>query len=400
MQNFSKSALFVMVASASMLVGQIIHANTTNSSNLQSSGGKNAHNIVALTKQNNHGSGHTLAGQIASQISSQLDKTTRQAPPAMSATQKQITTQKQQGQKHSPAQQAFAQKRTISPSKRNDATAQKPTIVMKNTAASVPISGKKPAGTITKTALSATPSSKKALAIARSNVTPVSPTKGSIASNVKLATESMAKPAAPTAPQPAPTVPKPAMMATTASTEQMAAKSNQVARVASYYKSSITGEKPTVSDVQMKVHAQPNAQSKVLTSIGVTENFSVEQGDWVRIKTKDGQVGWALISDVEKNINEAWNAEFQVIINGPTSKYSVTKVSPEERIKRQQKMREAQIARMQKLSKLWESDFFSFNDEGVSDKQSDQIQQLQQQVVALSDKLQSLQNQDNSKKTA
>jgi hypothetical protein len=393
MQNFSKSALFVMVASASMLVGQIIHANTTNSSNLQSSGTKNAHNIVALTKQNNHGSGHTLAGQIASQITSQLDKTTRQAPPAMSATQKQITTQKQQEQKQSHAQQAFAQKRTISPSKRNDATAQKPTIVMKNTAASVTVSGKKPAGMITKTALSATPSSKKAPATARSNVTPVSPAKGSIASNVKLATESMTKPAAPT-------VPKPAMMATTASTEQMAAKSNQVARVASYYKSSITGEKPTISDVQMKVHAQPNAQSKVLTSIGVTENFSVEQGDWVRIKTKDGQIGWALISDVEKNINEAWNAEFQVIINGPTSKYSVTKVSPEERIKRQQKMREAQIARMQKLSKLWESDFFSFNDEGVSDKQSDQIQQLQQQVVALSDKLQSLQNQDNSKKTA
>ena len=104
--------------------------------------------------------------------------------------------------------------------------------------------------------------------------------------------------------------------------------------------------------------------------------------------------------DVEKNINEAWNAEFQVIINGPTSKYSVTKVSPEERIKRQQKMREAQIARMQKLSKLWESDFFSFNDEGTSDIQSDQIQQLQQQVVALNDKLQSLQNQNNSKKTA
>ena len=150
----------------------------------------------------------------------------------------------------------------------------------------------------------------------------------------------------------------------------------------------------------MTVPAPPQSQSNVLTSIGVTENFSVEQGDWVRIKTKDGQVGWALISDVEKNINEAWNAEFQVIINGPTSKYSVTKVSPEERIKRQQKMREAQIARMQKLSKLWESDFFSFNDEGTSDIQSDQIQQLQQQVVALNDKLQSLQNQNNSKKTA
>ncbi len=392
MQNFSKSALFVMVAGASMLVGQIIHANTTNSSNLQSSGAKNAHNIVALTKQNNHGSGHTLAGQIASQISSQLDKTSRQVPPAMSATQKQSITQKQQELKHTDSQQAFAQKRTINSTKRKDATAMKSTIVMKNSALSTPVSGKKSAELIKKTTLSASPSRKTGPDTVKSSVTAVAPAKGSIASNVKRGSDSRTKPT--------PTVPKAAMRSTTATTEQMSANSNHVARVASYYKSSITGEKPTISDVQMKVHAQPNSQSKVLTSIGVTENFSVEQGDWVRIKTKDGQVGWALISDVEKNINEAWNAEFQVIINGPTSKYSVTKVSPEERIKRQQKMREAQIARMQKLSKLWESDFFSFNDEGTSDIQSDQIQQLQQQVVALNDKLQSLQNQNNSKKTA
>ena len=99
---------------------------------------------------------------------------------------------------------------------------------------------------------------------------------------------------------------------------------------------------------------------------------------------------------VDKNaitihINEAWNAEYQVIINGPSSKYSVSKVSPEERLKRQNKLRQAQIERMQRLSKLWEQEFFSF-DEGRAEDKVNEIQQLKDQVYALNKQLKSIQD--------
>ena len=188
---------------------------------------------------------------------------------------------------------------------------------------------------------------------------------------------------------------KPTLQASSQKKVERISQNSDITRVASYYKSSI-GDKPAqVSDQKLKIYQSPDQKSKIVTSISVTDNFSVKQGDWVRVKNATGQEGWALISDVEKNINEAWNAEFQVIINGPSSNYSVSKVSPEERKQRQQKLRQAQVERMQKLAKLWESEFFSFNDE-LADKQGDQIKDLQNQVVALNKQLKSLQNKEDA----
>ena len=167
--------------------------------------------------------------------------------------------------------------------------------------------------------------------------------------------------------------------------------SSNFSQVTTYLKTSDGKQKPTPSSNKMALYAEPDKKGKIVSEISVTENFTAEQGDWVKVTTKDGKVGWALIKDVEKNINEAWNAEYQVIINGPSSKYSVTKVSPEERLKRQNKLRQAQIERMQRLSKLWEQEFFSF-DEGRAEDKVNEIQQLKDQVYALNKQLKSIQD--------
>jgi hypothetical protein len=59
-------------------------------------------------------------------------------------------------------------------------------------------------------------------------------------------------------------------------------------------------------------------------------------------------------------------------------------------------MRERQMARMQKLSRLWEQDFFDFdaNDEAT---RNDEIQSLKKQVVALNSQLKHLQDVDQQK---
>jgi translation initiation factor 1 (eIF-1/SUI1) len=182
--------------------------------------------------------------------------------------------------------------------------------------------------------------------------------------------------------------------------QQKAAQTLQTAsnfsQVSTYWKSSGAHEKKAQSNYKMRIYSEPDKKGKVVTSVAVSDNFTVEQGDWVRVKTAGGQVGWALVRDVEKNINEAWNDEYQVIINGPSSNYSVSKVSPEERLKRQQAMRERQMARMQKLSRLWEQDFFDFdaNDEAT---RNDEIQSLKKQVVALNSQLKHLQDVDQQK---
>lgn len=179
-------------------------------------------------------------------------------------------------------------------------------------------------------------------------------------------------------------------------TSQTLQTANNFSQVSTYWKSSGSHEKKAQSNYKMRIYSEPDKKGKVVASVAVADNFTVEQGDWVRVKTASGQVGWALVRDVEKNINEAWNDEYQVIINGPSSNYSVNKVSPEERMKRQQAMRERQMARMQKLSRLWEQDFFDF-DASDETTRNDEIQSLKKQVVALNTQLKHLQDVDQDK---
>ena len=188
--------------------------------------------------------------------------------------------------------------------------------------------------------------------------------------------------------------------ASTTSTQQRTSQTLQTAnnfsQVSTYWKSSGSHEKKAQSNYKMRIYSEPDKKGKVVANVAVADNFTVEQGDWVRVKTASGQVGWALVRDVEKNINEAWNDEYQVIITGPSSNYSVNKVSPEERMKRQQAMRERQMARMQKLSRLWEQDFFDF-DASDETTRNDEIQSLKKQVVALNTQLKHLQDVDQDK---
>ena len=147
----------------------------------------------------------------------------------------------------------------------------------------------------------------------------------------------------------------------------------------------------------MKVFSEPDKKGRVLTTISTEQNFTVEQGDWVRVKTPEGVTGWAMVKDVEQNINNAWNEEYQVVINGQSSNYSVTKISAAERVKRQEAMRTKQMERMKRLSRLWEEDFFAFNDAG---DEVNEVKDLKNQVLALSEKIKNLEGVTSKKRTS
>lgn len=166
-------------------------------------------------------------------------------------------------------------------------------------------------------------------------------------------------------------------------------------QVSTYWKSN-SGKKVANASEKMKVYSEPDRKGRVLTSISTDQNFTVEQGDWVRVKTPEGVTGWAMVKDVEQNINNAWNEEYQVVINGQSSNYSVTKISAAERIKRQEAMRTKQMERMKRLSRLWEEDFFAFNDAGDD---VNEVKDLKNQVLALSEKIKTLEGSGKKKST-
>ena len=64
--------------------------------------------------------------------------------------------------------------------------------------------------------------------------------------------------------------------------------------------------------------------------------------------------------------------------------------------RKQQAMREKQIKKMKKLSKLWEEEFFAFNDEKDTE---DEIKDLKTQVLALNEKIKGIEKQESGKKT-
>ena len=190
-----------------------------------------------------------------------------------------------------------------------------------------------------------------------------------------------------------------ASTSTNASSKDASAQSMQTAsnssfsQVSSFWQSG-GAKKPTANVEKMRIYSEPDQKGKVLANVSAAQNFSVEQGDWVRVKTQEGVVGWALVNDVEQNITNAWNQEYQVVINGQSSNYTVTKISAEERVKRQEAMRKRQMERMKRLSSLWEQDFFAFED---GQGRQDEIQSLKDQVLALNDKIKHLQTEPKEK---
>ena len=169
-------------------------------------------------------------------------------------------------------------------------------------------------------------------------------------------------------------------------------------QVSTYWKSnSGKGKQGATAGEKMKVFSEPDKKGRVLTTISTEQNFTVEQGDWVRVKTPEGVTGWAMVKDVEQNINNAWNEEYQVVINGQSSNYSVTKISAAERVKRQEAMRTKQMERMKRLSRLWEEDFFAFNDAG---DEVNEVKDLKNQVLALSEKIKTLEGVTSKKRTS
>lgn len=351
MSQYSKGSFFVAAAYVSLMVCHIINANATDIASSTPTSA-NANNIVAMTNQNNQGAGQSLAIKIAGKIKSQFDKKTNTPQSTIAKQTASIKAgTKVSAQSIGQSSEKFAVKRQI-PSRGKIAQVTKRVAEVSESVPKMKENGVRPQ------LKAANATGQQSSTTAKSST---------VVSNKKQANS--------------------------------AGPTTDVTRVASYYKSTAGVKLPQASNEKMKIYSSPDKRAKIVSAIGVTENFTVQQGDWVRVKDAAGKEGWALISDVENNINEAWNAEFQVIINGPSSNYSVSKISPEERKQRQQKLRKAQAERMQKLAKLWESEFFSFNDD-IDDNQSDQINDLRKQVLALNEQLKSMNTKEATQKKA
>ena len=60
-------------------------------------------------------------------------------------------------------------------------------------------------------------------------------------------------------------------------------------------------------------------------------------------------------------------------------------------------MRTKQMERMKKLSRLWEEDFFAFND--TTGDEINEVKDLKDQVLALSEKIKTLEGSSSKKST-
>ena len=146
------------------------------------------------------------------------------------------------------------------------------------------------------------------------------------------------------------------------------------------------------NQVELSVYSTASTEAPVVSKISIKQGFTIKQGDWVRVETVDGVKGWAKISDVEQNINNAWNAAYQVILSGQSSNYTVDKISAEEQQQRYEALQKKYSMRAQRLSRLWDEAFTTHSQE-----ESTEIYELKKQVATLNKKVKLL--QENQGKT-
>ena len=98
----------------------------------------------------------------------------------------------------------------------------------------------------------------------------------------------------------------------------------------SFYQSS-PSQKP-IEGVALQIYREPSEKSTLSSTLQPHDDYQVSQGDWVKISDKDGKIlGWAKAKDVQANIDASYKNAYQIIIDGPSEHYKVSKISPEVR---------------------------------------------------------------------
>ena len=73
----------------------------------------------------------------------------------------------------------------------------------------------------------------------------------------------------------------------------------------------------------LTIYQKPTKESKTISTIQEKEDFEVQQGDWLKVTRADGTTGWALASDIQKHIDQAYQNAYQITIHGTSDHYSV-----------------------------------------------------------------------------
>ena len=162
------------------------------------------------------------------------------------------------------------------------------------------------------------------------------------------------------------------------------ASEGQTQTTQSFWQSSTIANKDTPKATPLSIKSKPEDKAEEISQIDLSQGFSVSQGDWVKIKTTDGKQGWALASEVNKHLQQSYEAAYQVELKGTDQHYTVTKISPEVAKGRRIKAQKAAEQRM----KRWQRSFFisPFFDDGTEDEVDalqDQVKKLEAKVNAL-----------------
>lgn len=146
--------------------------------------------------------------------------------------------------------------------------------------------------------------------------------------------------------------------------------------------------KRTQPTASLTVREAPNSKENVVKTLAIQDSFEVSSGDWVKITTSDGKTGWALEKDVEKHLQNAYKASYQVEVSGSNKHYKVHTRSPEDvqkRLKESQQRAQKRLARMQdRFFHPFVLPTMSLYDDFFAD---DRVEQLEQKIQQLENKL-------------
>ena len=156
--------------------------------------------------------------------------------------------------------------------------------------------------------------------------------------------------------------------------------------------SSIRPQEAKKTTKPLTIYQKPSKDAAVAEVIGEEKNFEVTQGDWVKVTSENGATGWALASEVQEHIDNAYQNAYQITVQGTSEHYKVKKMSNEQWQKKAEEEEKRWKERMKTLKK-WRNTVFNnpwFNMMGdVEDEE--QVSELKASVKKLEQEIQKLQ---------
>ena len=141
----------------------------------------------------------------------------------------------------------------------------------------------------------------------------------------------------------------------------------------------------------LKIHQKPSQDATVTQVINAEDNFEVSQGDWVKVTSANGTTGWALASEVQEHIDNAYQNAYQITVQGTSDHYKVKKMNAEQWQKKAEEEEKRWQESMRTLKK-WRNKVFNNPWFGMMDySEEEQVSELKASIKKLEQDIQKLQ---------